>query len=99
MDIDKMRRNRKKGKTSVNIRRGRAKPKRIDIECLYDGDDVIYISFEKIEHSHKRAVLIDFGDDQKEWMPFSQISNIDVDDRVIICSEYIARQKGLEPNW
>lgn len=105
LDMDKMRaqaaqikerREESRERANISVRRG-GKPKNINIECLYTDDDVVYLHFERLEHSHKKAVLIKFNDDQKEWMPFSQIRDIDLDDKVLVCSEWIASQKGLEP--
>lgn len=83
---------------NVSVSKGKSKPKRINIECLYEGDDVVYIHFDKLEHATKKSVLVVIGD-RKEWIPFSQLRDIDVDDCVVVCSEWIAGEKGLESDW
>lgn len=104
VDINKMRAQAAKIKArreqngpDISVRKGSGKRKKINIECQYEGDDVMYVSFLRIEHSHKKAVLIKFSDDQKEWVPFSHIRDVDVDDRILVCSEWIANEKGLDP--
>jgi len=88
-----------KSSARVNVTKGTAKKNRaIDVKCLYDGDDVVYINFDDVRHATEKSVLL-IVDGEKVWLPFTQIKDFDADDQVVVCSEWIAEEKGLESDW
>jgi len=94
VDIDKMKRQKVKVTKSPKPRR----QKDIDIRCEYDGDDTVGIHFDAIEAGTKKAALFIIAGDEV-WLPFSQLKDVDVVAQALICSEWIAGEKGLEPDW
>lgn len=93
VDIDKMRRQRVK--VSKNPKK---RQKNIDISCEYDGDDTVGIHFDSVEASSKKAALFVIRG-EKVWLPFSQLKDVDVNAQALICSEWIAGEKGLDADW
>lgn len=93
VDIDKMKR--AGVKVTKNPKKRQA---RIDIQCEYDGDETVGIAFDDVKASTKRAALFVIKGDQV-WIPFSQLKDVDVVAQVLICSSWIAGEKGLEPDW
>ena len=97
VDLDKMKRKRRGSGVTVT-KNPKKRTKAIRVSCEYDGDDVVGIKFDSVEHATNKSVLV-IKDDEKIWFPFSQIRDFDADDGVLLCSKYIAREKGIDPDW
>lgn len=62
----------------------------------------VHLDFEEILNGTDKAFLIRFNDDVEEWIPCSQIADVDDytvgdTDGTVSVTEWIAREKGLEP--
>lgn len=97
VDIDEMRRRREREGVKVT-KNPRRRQKDIDIVCEYDGDDTVGIHFEEVRAATKKAALFIIGGEEV-WLPFSQLADVDVNAKALICSEWIADEKGLAADW
>lgn len=84
----------------VNVKKMKQKAKRkdIDVRCEYDGDQTVYVNFDRIKHATSKAALF-IIEGEEHWIPFSHLADVDTEDQVMVCSEWIAEQEGLEGDW
>ena len=68
------------------------------INCEYDGDDTVGINFDEVKVVWKKSALFVIGGIEI-WIPFSQLKDVDTVAQALICSEWIADQKGLAADW
>lgn len=95
VDLDKMLG--KSGGVSVT-KSPKKRKKAIKVICEYDGDDTVGIHFDSVQYASKAAVLVLRGTDEV-WIPFSQLKDFDAGAGALLCSKWIAEQKGLDPDW
>lgn len=59
--------------------------------------EYVELAYDEIEHETQNAWLIDFGDDEPQWVPISVINHEDFDpkEHTIEIAEWFATKEGL----